>query len=259
MWMLVAGTVGFAVGAAWSPRSVERGEVEAVVIPAGSVERVPDEVALLARAPAPATSAPPAGLPASPLEQLRQVAQLKEQGLVAAVSVPMFLQIPGQPPRLTEQFKRYFGLNREEVDRLEAAMVRASAEARAMELRYAQPGQPGEGEEEGAWVVTIPAFPEEGGRAFDALYGEFAMVLGSERLGLFEKLMPQQLDQLGGHFGARERRIVIRPSEKRAGYYEYKDYFEINQGRGWHSGESDRANLELHFGELTRMLVPPGD
>ena len=110
-------------------------------------------------------------------------------------------------------------------------------------------------------VISVPAFPERGGKLYDALYGTVAATLGPDRTALFDRLTGDYLEQAAGRLGAQERRIVIKRKPEMIGgnpVYEIRDQYTAGNNSGWSGGQSvGRESLNQRFGQLAKGLLPP--
>ena len=251
LYMIVGSVLGGLVGAWWSPRSRTIERTEAVHLPAALVDIAPATWESEA-----SSTTPRADETADPLFPLRQLTRLREQGWAQ----PMVRILDwGDPPRLSPAFRQLYGITPQEEERLLKAVAQAKNAVHQMETALVRAG-PGTGEEEGAWVLTIPAFPQEAAHVHDSFVQEFMQTLGPERAVLVNALHGQELESIGDHFGGRERRVVVRRTGEIVGgrqRYEWKDHFHTTDFQGQAAGSGFGRESVLQSLKHLAPHLPP--
>jgi len=154
-------------------------------------------------APAPAA----AHLPEPPVpayrERLRKIAEVNSL-LNSRIAVSMF-----NHDELNETFLKVYDVTPDEVARLKAHISAAKTALTRLEAEHAAI-KPTEG---GGYSISIPPFPEEGGRVYDDFLQGIRGVLGDERFDSYRATVSGDADSDGfGRFGLNETTIDVRPA-----------------------------------------------
>jgi uncharacterized protein YidB (DUF937 family) len=253
VYLALGCVIGGAAGVWWSPRAKEVGVVSATTPHVTETDAVPPAREVR---PPEANAEPGRHSASDPLFAVRQLTMLKKGGM--AYNSVQILE-GSEPLSLSPAFRQMFAVTPTEEDRLLQAVATARAGVHQLEAALAQAG-PGTGEDEGAWVVKVPAFPAEAARLHDTLMDQFMQTLGSERAMLLNELYGQQLEALGDQFGGRERRVVIRRGavlDDGRVIYEWQDHFQMIDSKGY-SGSSGigRDSVVRSLKHLAPYLPP---
>jgi hypothetical protein len=116
--------------------------------------------------------------------------------------------------QIDRRFAELFGLSKEEVGRVQAAIDVAVDALGKLELENATVIQ----REEGKVTVHIQAFPERGGQIYDALTKEIAGILGPKKGQAFAVLATESLDAGLGFFGMGDKTAMLEWKPAAKGY-----------------------------------------
>jgi hypothetical protein len=154
-------------------------------------------------------------------EILQALMDEKRRGKNVSVDVVNLLgQIDGR-------FAEVFGLSKNEVARVQAAINASVVSLGKMELENATVVQ----RDQGKITVKIQAFPERGGQIYDALTKEIGEILGPKKGQAFNVLASESLDGGLGFFGMGDKTATLewKPASKG---YAMKEIVEIRVTSG---------------------------
>ena len=166
---------------------------------------------------------------------------------------------------LTKEARELWQISESEAAQIDAAVAAARGRIGEMEAERAVVTDE---TKTGRLVITVPSFPEQGGKVFDEVRRQVLGVLGPERGNLFEEL--GAFEGTLGQFGARTREIeVSKQAGKDQGTILVKDVtrgMNIDSASGNPSPITMTSNSKLKGREETvKMLgrrgekaIPPG-
>ena len=182
-------------------------------------------------------------------ERLTTVRWLQSNGLF--VSLPIF-----NGDRVSPQFSLLYGLTPAETVQLNQASLQTRQRLDELTRQHAQlnPGSTNE-----KLIVTVPAFPAEGGQAFNDLVATFSTVLGTDRYATFNAISGDSLEHYFGDFGMENSRYevtLVKTNGKES--YAIQRSFTMGDGNG--SGTSgsrlDAAGVAKFFPVLQSFPLP---
>jgi hypothetical protein len=188
---------------------------------------------------------------------LQQLRALQKRGVIN-FQVPMFEH--GKDRHLTKAAKEFLQISEAEGAEVDGAMDVARAKIGAIEAESAVVSQ-----EVGTDKVTasVPSFPEQGGKIFDAVRQGIYAALGTERGEALEQL--GGLESQMGDFGVRSREIeVTRSMEKNRTIFSFKDSsktmgLDPSSGKWMPMGTSSSSGQYIGRASAVEMLGPLGE
>jgi hypothetical protein len=157
--------------------------------------------------------------------------------------------------KLTPAFVELFALTPSEEVALQQSLDRARDRLGDLERENATVAQ----NTDGAVVLSVKPFPEEGGAAYDELVKSFAETLGPERNVAFLTLGVQQVERAFSQFGAAQRTITISADVAPNGNIGYRVAEVQKLAAGHNSSTSHFRNFQeaaKYLGTLERLLPP---
>ncbi len=141
----------------------------------------------------------PSGAP-SVAERLATLRWMKNTGVFFAT--PVF---KGEN-QISPEIVSLYGLTPGETAQLEQATQRARQRLDELNRQHAQLDPASNAEK---LVVTIPAFPKEGGEIYNELLSSFSTTLGPERYAVFNEVSGDQLENAFENFGTARTRFEV--------------------------------------------------
>lgn len=160
--------------------------------------------------------------------------------------------------RVGPQLIGFFDLTPAETATLNAAVARAAQRIAELSDLHASCKVD---ETKGRLVVDVPAFPDEGGRVYDELLGQFRSVLGPERFAYFGTLFGDSFDQSFDSFGTHRVRyeVELKPMATSAGQPVHRIEGSFVAG----DGSSGRSISQLRLDQIAivhpvlKRFLPP--
>jgi len=160
--------------------------------------------------------------------------------------------------RVGPQLIGFFDLTPAETATLNAAVARAAQRIAELSDLHASCKVD---ETKGRLVVDVPAFPDEGGRVYDELVGQFRSVLGPERFAYFNALFGESFDQNYDGFGTHRVRyeVELKPMAPSTGQpvHRIEGSFVAGDGSSGRSVSQLRFDQIAKFHPVLKRFLPP--
>lgn len=152
----------------------------------------------------------------------------------------------------------FFDLTPAETATLDAAVARAAKRMAELADLHAS-GK--EDETTGKLIVDVAAFPDEGGRVYDELLGQFRLVLGPERFAYFGTLFGDSFDQSYDGFGTHRVRyeVELKPMATPKGQpiHRIERSFVAGDGSSGRSNGQLRLDQLVKYNPVLKRFLPP--
>ena len=106
-------------------------------------------------------------------------------------------------------------------------------------------------------LITVNAFPDTGGAAYDAFIRSFAETLGTERHGAFMALGAEQVEKSLGRFGVSQRQLTfsrrISP-EGDMGFSLHEEFQLLKENSRYSSDFKNFDEMSEQIGTVSRLL-----
>ena len=181
-------------------------------------------------------------VPPSVTERLATLSWLKEKGLFSYIP---FLSHDGISP----EFAQLYGLTPQEIDQLSQATRQAKPRLEELTRQRAQLDPASSADK---LIVTIPAFPMEGGQIYTDLHTQISSVLGADRYAVFDTLSGDALNNDFEGLGLARYRYEVILEQATGGIPHYKitrsfvyDSIDYSSSRGstWSSGTASGSSF----------------
>ncbi len=106
-------------------------------------------------------------------------------------------------------------------------------------------------------LITVNAFPDTGGAAYDAFIASFAETLGPDRHGAFMVLGAEQVEKALGRFGVPQRQLTFSrrmSSEGDMGFSLHEEFQLLKENSRYSSDFKSFAEMSEQIGTVVRLL-----
>jgi hypothetical protein len=192
---------------------------------------------------------------------LRALEALRKKGVLS-----FGIQIFGGDGKLSAGARELFKITDAEAAVLDQATAAARQRLAEIEASVASAKN---NPDSGQLVITVPPYPELGGKVYDDVTGQFRDTLGPERNALMQEIARNQIESNMGGFGLAERTITLERKTDSSGQemIVMQDAKQATTGlingrtsEGWSSQSGgqfpNRDQLMTHLGPLGTKLVP---
>jgi len=197
-------------------------------------------------------------------QRLATLVWLKEHGIPSSVQI-------FSSKGISDEFALFYGLTSEETARLNQAFQQTNQRLGDLSAQHARTDPASSAK---TLIVTVAAFPEEGGKLYSNLLSQFAAVLGPDRYTEFNEISGDALESSFDGFGTARNQyeIGLAPSTdgkaryniKRSFFFDSIDYGTDPKFQGGTSGGTsfnnglDTNNIIQSFPVLKAFTLPTG-
>lgn len=204
--LLLGGVAGYwlrgelSAGNALPPPTVARVE-EPAPPPPKAVPAQPAPVASESESE-PKPAAAPAAPPKSPYASLEALMELRKKGQMS-----FFVQVLGPDHHLSAAIKKLLNISDAEAAALNSTIDATTKRIGEIEAsRAVTQTNP----KDNSLVISVPAYPDQGGQLYDQMMGEMQNVLGPERSDLLLQVAGSGFDSSFGGFGVQNRTVTVQ-------------------------------------------------
>ena len=194
---------------------------------------------------------PGAGGTSGAIQRLRVLMDLQRSELAKTEIAPFV----NAQFKLTPAFAELFALTTAEREALQKTIDATRERLADLERQNAivrrSPG--------GDVLITVNAFPDTGGAAYDAFIASFAETLGPDRHGAFMVLGAEQVEKALGRFGVPQRQLTFSrrmSSEGDMGFSLHEEFQLLKENSRYSSDFKSFAEMSEQIGTVVRLLPP---